>query len=211
MPRCSETESLGQSYHPGFSMDWKSWVWQALRPAGIPLCPAHRAFGFLNCEVSQILGCSRRLASLSPLRTASCGCLWGLGPGKQLRVAWATGGFLMESCLVGGVSSKWMRHGKICQEHLISVNCFSFDELAFFPSGLIAFCGKTSRCCYLRRAVTLVFWFKWGCTLEELYAAVCGVVARIRKRDFFFSFSLQRWYLLSLFSEIFFLLLQVVL
>lgn len=43
-----------------------------------------------------------------------------------------TAGFIMESCLVGGVSSKCMLHRKIWQKHLISMNCFSFDELAFF-------------------------------------------------------------------------------
>lgn len=73
-----------------------------------------------------------------------------------------------------------------------------------FPSELIVFCGKISKCRYLPRAVALVslVWFKWDCTWEKLYVAVCRIVTRIAKDD---PFPRKDWhYLLKPFFEVYF-------
>lgn len=131
MPGLLETKSLGQSYHPDFSVDSKDCVCLAFRPAEFPFYPALRALIFLNCAVSWVCtsvpeGC--HLCALHSLHlVAGCSyCSWQAG-----RVGWTAGSFLMESCLLCRISSKCMLHGKIWQKYLISPNCFSFDELPF--------------------------------------------------------------------------------
>lgn len=116
-------------------------------------CPAPGVFGFLSCEVARIY--SGKLAPLGPAQSASCACGRAVAPGRLLRAGWTAGNFIMESCLGGWVSPKCMLHRKSWKKHLISMNCFSFDELAF-SSGVVVFCGKVSKCCCLQKGVMSV-------------------------------------------------------
>lgn len=128
MPGLSETKSLGQSSRPDFSVDSKYCVCLTFRPAEFPFYPAFRAFIFLNCEVSWVLLYSCCLCALCSLHLVA---VWSYGSWQAGGLGWTAGSFLMESCLVCGISSKCMLHGRIWQKYLISTNCFSFDELTF--------------------------------------------------------------------------------
>lgn len=103
----------------------------AFRPAEFPFYLALRAFIFLNCAVSWVCSSVPEGCHLCALYSLHLVAGWSYGSWQAGRVGCIAGSFLMESCLLCGISYKCMLHGKTWQQYLISTNCFSFDELVF--------------------------------------------------------------------------------